>query len=1018
MATPKNPEKGYERFFNAFFDRNLKKVSKAIQGAGGLISEFVIPGSSNYFKALKTVEVIVDQIVEIQDVNKAFYHAIVYSTANTFFKGLVVYDLELNEDDLSIRQYRKSILDSFKKENYKAQSFDVSRFNADPTVVKIRTRFLDWAKTNDIDELNRQRLEKYFTRHQEVDFFEVLESSKTKFARLTEFLKNDSYQKRIKLLRRIEYENELAEQYLENVLGDEHGVTLDKIYIEPKFKIYHRSISKDIVERKEIYKDQSGFLKIESNLNIHEYTNQLLLKKDSLNLGKQNTRMLFLLGYPGQGKTSFCKRLIYDIVQEQNPPINQKFYFVRLKNIIDTNDLITNPLATLRDYIEEQIDADIPKREFHKSLLILDGLDELKMNAGLTDQQIDDFCRRLIDETEVKEKSNLRIIVTSRYGYIKLDDLPKASDYPHAITLQLESFDLTQQKQWLAKYQNFNKKTPLTKDILEEFNVEDDSYQAIKELLGQPILLKIIATLNQTLDKKDTKTKIYEKLFDQLIERKYADGGQISILKNITKVDLRKVLQDIAIKIFHSPYEYIHYQELRKLSKNWDIDNYEESIKTLMVSFYFQEVQKKASDDSIQNKENYAVEFLHKSLQEYLTAEKIWSDVKSLVEVTDIDDFFKKVFKLFSQKLLSAEVLTDLKELINQDKTDKIREKLSKRFTKFFPELLAHDFLYYYNYNEILNEFKSPREQSRNVFYGVWNILINLKLSFDDEEDRDIIGNLDESSRQKFYTLLRAYDKQLYFLNLKFQKLINFSLTGVDLRRVIFDNSVLEGAYLTFTDLFLVHFIDVNISDVDLSRSDLRGTLFKNTNLNNTIFRYADLFDSDLSGADLSTSNLDGANLNNSILKGVKLSGSMLSNVQMVQANLEKADLTEAKLFKVNLTYANLNDVDLSASILLDTSCRHTFFPPINNFIQAAFNSNTSIINAYTQDVNWVINFKTISKEEVSEPFNIQKYYLSQPLTQEEIQNSPNPYLKEIAKNGKPIYQIRLKPGETEETEG
>ena len=60
-------------------------------------------------------------------------------------------------------------------------------------------------------------------------FRSVLESSKTKYARLTEFLNNASYQKRIKLLRRVDYENELAEQYRENVRSEEHTSELQSL---------------------------------------------------------------------------------------------------------------------------------------------------------------------------------------------------------------------------------------------------------------------------------------------------------------------------------------------------------------------------------------------------------------------------------------------------------------------------------------------------------------------------------------------------------------------------------------------------------------------------------------------------------------------------------------------------------------------------------------------------------------------------------------------------------------------
>ena len=906
MATPTNPEKGYERFFNAFFDRNFKKVSKALQGAGGFISDTFLPGSSGYFKALKTVEVVVDQIVEIQNVHKAFYYALVYSAANTFFKGMVVYKLELQDDDLSIRQYRKSILDSFDEKHYQATSFDVARFNADPTVAKIRTRFLEWAKVNEVSGLNLQRLEKYFNRYQEVDFFEVLESSKTKYARLTEFLNNASYQKRIKLLRRVDYENELAEQYRENVLGDEHGVTLDEIYIEPKFKIHHRSVTEDILKDKKVDVGQSGFFEPTLELNIHQYVNQLLLHQDPLELEKQHTRALFLLGYPGQGKTSFCKRLIYDIVQEQNPPIHQAFYFVKLKNISDTatNDLLRYPIDTVRKEVELQIKEELDKFKFYESLLILDGLDELKMNKGLTDGDIDDFCARLINETEKHLK--LRVILTSRYGYIKLDHLPKSCH--HALILQLENFDLTQQKQWLTKYRQFNQTTPLTEAILEEFNDEDDTYDAIRELLGQPILLKIVATLEQPLDKKDTKTKIYEKLFDQLIQRRYAGGKQIKALEGVSEEDLRRIIQDIALEIFQSPYEYVHYQQLKEMAAEWGLENFKESVKNLMISFYFKEIPKSEEDNHLQNKDNYAIEFLHKSLQEYMTAEKIWREVQELSNKKD--SFFKEVFELFAPKLLSLEVAQDLTDIIQQaDET--LKQAVAKKFQKFFPELLKHDFLYKYEYYPSPTIMASPTEQSRHVFYGFWTILIHAQPE---------TNFLTDVTRAKFTTLLSYYGDGLPLLNLSFQ----------------------------------------NLDWMKLPQADLSGA--------------------DLSGANLMITNLVGANL-------------MIAN--LVGVNLMIANLVGANLMSANL--------------------RHALLSSPRYFERAIIHASTKIDQTYVLVANWLNELEQVVQNDSDYPLEFHKYYIAGPLSAEEIENSPNLYLKEVAKGGQSIYQIRLKPGETEE---
>src|SRR5690606_20754905 len=91
-----------------------------------------------------------------------------------------------------------------------------------------------------------------------------------------------------------------------------------------------------------------------------------------------------------------------------------------------------------------------------------------------------------------------------------------------------------------------------------------------------------------------------------------------------------------------------------------------ELVKDLLVSFYFQEVQrdteeKRRSDDH----DLYAYEFLHKSLQEYLVAEKIWDTChETFLEKDKYGDFkiqkpkeaYEIIAPLFERKVLTQEV--------------------------------------------------------------------------------------------------------------------------------------------------------------------------------------------------------------------------------------------------------------------------------------------------------------------------------------------------------------------------
>ncbi len=705
MATPTNPEKGYERFFNKFFERDFKDVSKFLQGLG--------------LKPAKAVEVVVDRLRKIENVDKAFYTALVYSSATTFYNALVKHELELPGDQLLITQFRNSLFQSREILDYKAEEFDIEKFFSNQAVQNIQDHYKGWLQQMGFTTLDIRKVQAHFTDYFKIDFYEFLEESKSKYERLTDFLKRDSYQERIKLYRREMYYSRLSSMYLEAVLNDEKGVSLKDLYVEPWFKIEGNCLSEKLIREKNLERNinDSGFIEFDELYDLHHYVNQLFLNKDLLELGKQETRVLFVLGYPGQGKSSFCKRLMYDWINDENLPLNQHLHFIKLREISNPQRLLSDTLEILRKIAEKSKDVDIPEREFQKSWLILDGLDELIMNNSLDDHEVDDLCKQFIQEA--KNHPKLRIVLTSRIGYINLENLP--TNRSHTLVLQLQGFTLNQQLEWLRNYQVYHVETKLTEEKLRDFNQKME-HEAIQELLEQPILLNIIASLENAPSGSSTKVQIYEDLFTMLIKREYSKDGQNAAQEGLTEDKLRKVIQDIAIKIFHSPYDYVHYYQLKQMAKEeWEIDNFEKSLKSLMVSFYFKETTKNYKDDNRENKGNYAVEFLHKSLQEYMTAEKIWREVQELSNKKD--SFFKEVFELFAPKLLSPEVARDLIDIIQQaDET--LKQVVAKKFQRFFPELLKHDFLYKYEYHPGPATMVSPTEQSRHVFYGFWTILI------------------------------------------------------------------------------------------------------------------------------------------------------------------------------------------------------------------------------------------------------------------------------------------------------
>src|SRR6266702_2981567 len=102
----------------------------------------------------------------------------------------------------------------------------------------------------------------------------------------------------------------------------------------------------------------------------------------------------------------------------------------------------------------------------------------------------------------------------------------------------------------------------------------------------------------------------------------------------------------------------------------------------------------------------------------------------------------------------------------------------------------------------------------------------------------------------------------------------------------------------------------------NLSRANLRGTIFIGVNLEGTDLRDAILFRASFLRANLAYITLSGANLYGADLKGATLSGASLINANLADARLKEVNFWRANLSGANLSGANLCGANLSGANL------------------------------------------------------------------------------------------------------
>ncbi|MBP6811300.1 MAG: pentapeptide repeat-containing protein [Saprospiraceae bacterium] len=767
----------------------------------------------------------------------------------------------------------------------------------------------------------------------------ALEWEASDYTELITFFKNPFLEPLKKLALREARHADLLQRFAKPAFNNPR-VTLAEMYIEPDFWLHGSCIPEKEKNGENQFAGVEGkhgqhlFYRHKVQTSLHPFFLKWVKREPSFSFANEKDSMLIILGQPGQGKSSSFLRTIDQLLREY-PGTVENIFLVRLREIESAAKLIDDPISILCKHLKLE-----DENQMKDSLLLLDGLDELYMSQGLSLVQIHDFVGRLRQQLKNNPTLSLRIALTSRTNYLKLDDL-SAEDY---LIVHLADLSLEQQKEWLRRYQkHYVQDCVLTENDLVKIAEEgNQSFRKIRELINQPILLQMIAASGMKIDQKANSALIYSQLFDKLVKRDWSpEDGQLDKFKKLNKDDLLRFLRTLALHIFQKPSDHEYARRLdfeqegplkdetERLAKKLGMEQLplKEMVKDLLVSFYFQEVQrdsdeKRRADDN----DSYAYEFLHKSLQEYLVAEKIWEtcSTKFLAEeeegefrIQKVKEAYDLIAPLFERKVLTQEIADYLFEIIdNDEKTDKV--KLKQRLKYFLPGLLKANFLWEHEHKE-----GEPPALDKVIgnFYGYWTVASAMisPLEVDVRNESAYLGvieaeNLIPRSKQadffQTYSLLaRAHSRKIVF--------IYQNLNRANLNRSFLSDANFHGANLSEANLNRA-----NLSDANLHGSNLRGALLFRANLyraklNGAKLNGANLGEATLRGADLSGADLSGVDLNGADLNGADLSGANLIGADLSGANLNGADLSVADLSGANLSGANLSRSNLRGANLI-----------------------------------------------------------------------------------------------------
>lgn len=652
-----------------------------------------------------------------------------------------------------------------------------------------------------------------FRLHLEAEFQE----NKEKYKELVDFFDNPIFEQNVNFVIMMKYYTSIKNFFTNKLQNnDENKETLQELYIEPFFEIYKNNLKQEFTSER-----NDRFLQ-PCNINIHEFFNNYFLVDRMLEELKGNYDMIFLLGQPGQGKTSFCYKLIFDYLENNQDLPSKPIFFVKIRELV-AKDFISSPFETIDKHIPRLIDL-----ESEEGILILDGLDEAYMSGGINENDL----RNLYERLKKRPNKKLKIILTSRFSYLQVDD----SCLDDTLILQLSNLS---DQQILDYSKNFNKFYPDNQFINQvELVLSDDKYLHVKELLQQAVLIYFIGISNILIEEKDSKAKIYDKIFDAMAQRSWdKNNGQLdyinSKMKNNSesyKKHLRNYLSSLAFEIYQSPQLFITLKQLSELesTKNFvkkcfqkDLldspDKIKEINKYLLISFYFQESKNSDSEDG-------AIEFFHNSLFEYLTAEFFWEQNKKLLLQIDEDgdlkevkyqEYFELLNKLTGDKGISSSVYDNLVEIISSE-SDEINNLVFDQSKKNFYKLSQLDFLLKFDKSFCV---LTSREKTLEIFRLFWCFL-------NASNKKDII----EVNSGIFEYIIDSYGfSDIFLMNLNIY-------TGRPNRIFLIDSSKLICTHFTATSL-KIEFYNSLVQYTKFYIDDLMSSVMMNNKFNNVTFK-------------------------------------------------------------------------------------------------------------------------------------------------------------------------------------
>ena len=477
--------------------------------------------------------------------------------------------------------------------------------------------------------------------------------------------------------------------------------------------------------------------------------------------------VMLIHGEPGHGKTTLCRKAVYEHVLKQFCPDKTNVFWFRL-NPAFAEGIIKDGKFVLKnafcwgdpDIGLNEIPLEDNKKEYKNSVVFLDGYDELQAQLHGANKNLKDF---ITTAKKIAQTYDMHIVITTRTR--SLSDEGKLN----IPSFQFAPISEDKQDAWIEKN---------ARDYKEDFEELRSSSEEMEEMLGIPILFRMVVKAKLKSTTAKNVVDLYDMLFEATMERRAADSAEMSYW--------REKYEQFAYEIYCNDETFA---DVRK------IDMPEE----FLYMFH------------LKGEGEQHVEFLHRSFYQYFLAHFLY---RKMSEVED-EESAEAFLCCLAEQPIDYDVLNYIQQIqknkqqVTQEKCEQIIDTLEQTGTIIIQAL------------EIPNKNGDAEKHSlmrcENVLINALSICCIVATT----EESEFIISLHE--KENIHTAMRRYNCSGIWL--KNVDLSGVNLSGANLIEADLSGADLSGASLYRADLGEANLSETNLTGANLEDADLRWAM-------------------------------------------------------------------------------------------------------------------------------------------------------------------------------------------------